>query len=230
MSDFIHPRPRPKRTHGATESAQTHCGRVYNTWNWDDEKRVVECFISIGSDGGCSTNLQMSSRLMSLYLRAGGDPWDIIDQIRNLRCPSSRGDKTRTSCPRAIATLLEKTLEELGHTRNKDKPTLRIDTPSDCGTCMNCGPGEVLVESIVTEMKIVPKDDHVPVWERAQEAVSRPDIDLLDSKTWPGGTKSTKMRETTSSDNKVPCPECGNALIYQEGCQTCPACAYSKCS
>ncbi len=30
--------------------------------------------------------------------------------------------------------------------------------------------------------------------------------------------------------NKVPCPKCGEALIMQEGCRTCPSCGYSKCS
>jgi ribonucleoside-diphosphate reductase alpha chain len=25
------------------------------------------------------------------------------------------------------------------------------------------------------------------------------------------------------------CPDCGNLLAYQEGCFTCPSCAYTKC-
>jgi len=26
------------------------------------------------------------------------------------------------------------------------------------------------------------------------------------------------------------CPECGGLLVYQEGCQLCHSCGYTKCS
>jgi ribonucleoside-diphosphate reductase alpha chain len=48
--------------------------------------------------------------------------------------------------------------------------------------------------------------------------------------------KYTKDKETdTSKDFGVAknwagqCPECGNMLIYQEGCHICPSCGYTKC-
>jgi len=48
--------------------------------------------------------------------------------------------------------------------------------------------------------------------------------------------KYTKDKETdTSKDLGVAnhwagqCPECGNMLIYQEGCHICPTCGYTKC-
>ena len=48
--------------------------------------------------------------------------------------------------------------------------------------------------------------------------------------------KYTKDKETdTSKDFGVAknwagqCPECGNILIYQEGCHICPSCGYTKC-
>jgi ribonucleoside-diphosphate reductase alpha chain len=25
------------------------------------------------------------------------------------------------------------------------------------------------------------------------------------------------------------CPDCGNLLVYQEGCYICPSCGYTKC-
>jgi len=30
--------------------------------------------------------------------------------------------------------------------------------------------------------------------------------------------------------NSVPCPKCGKALVFAEGCRTCPECGWSKCS
>jgi ribonucleoside-diphosphate reductase alpha chain len=48
--------------------------------------------------------------------------------------------------------------------------------------------------------------------------------------------KYTKAKDTdTSKDFGVAknwagqCPECGNILIYQEGCHICPSCGYTKC-
>ena len=48
--------------------------------------------------------------------------------------------------------------------------------------------------------------------------------------------KYTKDKETdTSKDYGITknwagqCPECGNMLIYQEGCHICPSCGYTKC-
>jgi len=36
-------------------------------------------------------------------------------------------------------------------------------------------------------------------------------------------------QETTTKNWAGQCPECGNILIYQEGCHICPSCGYTKC-
>jgi ribonucleoside-diphosphate reductase alpha chain len=52
--------------------------------------------------------------------------------------------------------------------------------------------------------------------------------------TWKNGVVRGLKRyipDGTQAQGKM-CPECGdqNSLIYQDGCLTCNACGYSKCS
>jgi ribonucleoside-diphosphate reductase alpha chain len=45
--------------------------------------------------------------------------------------------------------------------------------------------------------------------------------------------KADKKQETKEEPKKEPetkCPECKTEMIFKEGCSTCPACGYSKCS
>jgi ribonucleoside-diphosphate reductase alpha chain len=39
--------------------------------------------------------------------------------------------------------------------------------------------------------------------------------------------KYIKDGEKALSANK--CPECGNELVFVEGCKSCPQCGFSKC-
>ena len=46
----------------------------------------------------------------------------------------------------------------------------------------------------------------------------------------PHGSNSPEPEYLNSPGNSTgQCPECGNLLIYQEGCQHCPACGYTRC-
>jgi ribonucleoside-diphosphate reductase alpha chain len=151
------PRRRPKVTTGITERVTTGCGYIYVTVNFDD-KGICEVFTSLGKAGGCaSAQLEATSRLISLALRAGIDIASVTKHLRGIRCPSVAWEEGRAviSCADAIASVLEK------YIKDKDK-----DTTKDLGVAKN----------------------------------------------WAGQ-----------------CPECGNILIYQEGCHICPSCGYTKC-
>jgi len=151
------PRRRPKVTRGITERVTTGCGYIYVTVNFDD-KGICEVFTSLGKAGGCaSAQLEATSRLISLALRAGIDIASVTKHLRGIRCPSVAWEEGRAviSCADAIASVLEK------YIKDKDK-----GTPKDLGVAKN----------------------------------------------WAGQ-----------------CPECGNILIYQEGCHICPSCGYTKC-
>ena len=108
----IQPRPRPEVTMGITEKVRIGCGNLYVTVNYD-EKGICEVFTNLGRAGGCPSQSEATSRLVSMALRAGMDAQTIIEQLRGIRCHSTLrhpGLKV-LSCPDAIGRVLEKVVK-----------------------------------------------------------------------------------------------------------------------
>ena len=108
----ILPRPRPDVTAGFTEKVKIGCGNLYITVNYD-EKGICEVFTNTGRAGGCPSQSEATARLVSVAIRSGMDPQEIITQLKGIRCPSClrRQGVPVTSCPDAIAKALEKVLQ-----------------------------------------------------------------------------------------------------------------------
>lgn len=105
------PRRRPEVTRGNTYRVATGCGNIYITINEDDEG-ICEVFASVGKSGGCATSqTEAIGRLLSYALRAGADPADLVEQLKNIACPSPtvKGPK---SCADAIALVLGRYVKE----------------------------------------------------------------------------------------------------------------------
>ena len=66
----IKPRRRPEFTQGFTEKAIAGCGNLYITVN-ADENGICEVFTNLGKGGGCPSQTEATSRLVSLALRSG---------------------------------------------------------------------------------------------------------------------------------------------------------------
>jgi ribonucleoside-diphosphate reductase alpha chain len=154
----IMPRPRPAVTTGITEKVQIGCGNLYVTVNYD-EQGICEVFANLGRAGGCPSQSEATSRLISIALRSGMAVEEIVEQLKGIRCHSTlrqmnqKGIKV-LSCPDAIARVISKVAKEHDFTRTKaDKPVTAekevleqevmraacSEAPQLNGNCPECG-------------------------------------------------------------------------------------------
>lgn len=164
----VEPRARPEVTQGITQKVKIGCGNLYITVNYD-ENGICEVFTNLGRAGGCPSQSEATSRLVSTALRAGMSVDSVVEQLRGIRCHSTlrkrngdAGDVKVLSCPDAIGRVLEKVAKMQGK--------------------------DVISPRIVTDVSS-PKGD---------------------------------------ADDTI-CPECGDRLEHEGGCNICRACGYSKC-
>ncbi len=141
------PRPRPPVVRGVTRKIGTGCGNLYVTMN-EDEHGLFEVFARLGKAGGCAdAQLEAVGRLVSLCLRSGIKPEDIIKQLKAIRCPNpllARGGPI-LSCPDAIAKAIE------DHIKGKEvfvparldqferREEVKITEKAPVGVCPDCG-------------------------------------------------------------------------------------------
>jgi len=137
----VAPRVRPELTQGITQKVKIGCGNLYVTVNYD-ENGICEVFTNLGRAGGCPSQSEATSRLVSTALRSGIDIRAVIEQLRGIRCHSTlrKGDVKVLSCPDAIGRVLERAAEMHG---DHFKITINgndIKAPgSDSAICPECG-------------------------------------------------------------------------------------------
>ena len=162
----ILPRPRPAVTSGFTEKVRIGCGNLYITVNYD-ENGICEVFTNTGRAGGCPSQSEATARLVSVAIRSGMDPKEIIQQMKGIRCPSClrQPGVPVSSCPDAIAKALEKVMKvtqngngtkpPISAAMEKVKQTMspaeaklakfcpecgsKLEHEGGCVTCRNCG-------------------------------------------------------------------------------------------
>ncbi|WP_026487012.1 vitamin B12-dependent ribonucleotide reductase [Caldanaerobius polysaccharolyticus] len=149
----IVPRPRPEITMGYTEKVRIGCGNLYVTVNYDD-KGICEVFTNLGRAGGCPSQSEATSRLVSIALRSGMDVKEIVGQLKGIRCHSTIRQKERDknikvlSCPDAIAKVIEKVMMLRDHKPLEEADLadeialdveVRDDNRDDIMRCPECG-------------------------------------------------------------------------------------------
>ena len=154
----ITPRPRPEVTTGFTEKVKIGCGNLYITVNYDDNG-ICEVFTNTGRAGGCPSQSEATSRLVSISLRSGMDEKSIVEQLKGIRCPSTIRQKGLNvlSCPDAIGRMIEKVMKhrngngDVYKTAPAATATFQVPRPNakiyddenskDSASCPECGSG-----------------------------------------------------------------------------------------
>ncbi|MBI2952334.1 adenosylcobalamin-dependent ribonucleoside-diphosphate reductase [bacterium] len=127
-----HPRQRPAVTHGVTIRVRTGEGNLYLTINEDDQG-LCEVFSTIGKAGGnAAAQTEAISRLISLCLRSGIDPREVVKELKGISGPSPVWENGQLilSTPDAIGKALEnhldmregKTPQQMGDEKKNGEP------------------------------------------------------------------------------------------------------------
>ncbi len=141
------PRERPEITKGITQKVRIGCGNLYVTVNYDS-KGICEVFTNVGRGGGCPSQSEATSRLVSTALRSGIAVDSIIEQLRGIRCPSTmrQSGLKVLSCPDAIGRALEQVMALRGEEKKTGKQNGGGKCP-ECGTVMEHESGCVVCRS-----------------------------------------------------------------------------------
>ncbi len=105
---MLSPRQRPTSMSGVTDRVRTGHGNMYVNITFDENGKPFEVFTTLGKAGGCdSANLEAVSRMVSLALRSGIDPDEIVTHLQGITCcPAWDGGTLIRSAPDAMAHAL----------------------------------------------------------------------------------------------------------------------------
>jgi ribonucleoside-diphosphate reductase alpha chain len=132
---------RPRLLTGETERMDTGCGKLFVIMN-DDELGPREVFANMGKAGGCaSSNTEALGRLISLALKKGASPAEVVDQLKGIRChvPYGMGPNATLSCADAIGKAIERRyISGTAPAASSPEPQLALVEVAQ-GACPDCG-------------------------------------------------------------------------------------------
>ncbi|MFS8501603.1 MAG: ribonucleotide reductase N-terminal alpha domain-containing protein [Caldicoprobacter sp.] len=213
----ITPRPRPDVTMGFTEKVRIGCGNLYITVNYDDQG-ICEVFTNLGRAGGCPSQSEATSRLISIALRSGMDVDTIIEQLKGIRCHSTLRQKGLKvlSCPDAIGRVLEKVvkLRLNNHLEADDLDIGSSDMVDKHGCLANCS---------LCSLKDVCNNPY-----RENGGIPLSDKDLSANPPANASENAPGIDDPLKGKGQK-CPECGVTMEHDGGCVVCRSCGYSRC-
>ncbi|MHC3437130.1 LAGLIDADG family homing endonuclease [Natrialbaceae archaeon A-gly3] len=113
--EYAEKRERPDTLHGVSQRIDTGYGKVYITINEDPETgEPFELFANTGNSGGFTGSFtEALAKTISVALRSGVDPYEIVDKLEGIRSPKVAWDKGEQiqSIPDAFGTALRRYLD-----------------------------------------------------------------------------------------------------------------------
>lgn len=203
--DIIHPITRNElgsRLSGTSYVKQTACGKLYITINRDDDDNLVEVFIDPGKSGGCVANAESLGRFASACMRGGMAVDAIVDITKGVKC---------SACTKAKG-------------RNK-----KVDG-------LSCG--DIVARTIEEEYKRYhcseKRDDSVATLPYLAQFENFNDA-AMEATTKANKIGTDFLASLDEASNEImnflnnKCPECGEPISNQGGCNICLNCGFSKC-
>jgi len=220
-SVYAEKKPRPDQLHGVTQRIETGYGKLYVTINEDPQTGdPFELFANTGHSGGFTNSFTDAlAKTISVALRSGVDPYEIVDKLQGIRSPKVAWDKGEqiNSIPDAFGTALRRYLDD-----EIDKAYPQQQTLEETADDADDGRG----------VETPPETDGGSgATADAGTANAGPDAGVVDAGP-PGGDAGTTDTQQASIDfgESPECPECGAmSVYYSEGCKTCESCGWSEC-
>jgi ribonucleoside-diphosphate reductase alpha chain len=226
----LRPRYRPAITSGRTERIRTGEGNLYVTIN-EDEQGLCEIFTTIGKAGGnAAAQSEAISRLISLCLRSGVDPLEIVNQLKGISGPTPVWDNGTLvlSAPDAIGKAIERYLAD----RQTGQGELFGSGGASQGAARPAGEQLPREESPDTDAGFEPQEPEAAARSsRVQPSRYGSAITTPNGKVGSAGQggRRTLPEEETASRILATCPDCGGTISHREGCMVCPGCGWSRC-
>jgi ribonucleoside-diphosphate reductase alpha chain len=201
---YAQKKPRPDQLHGVTQRIETGYGKLYVTINEDPKTgEPFELFANTGHSGGFTNSFTDAlAKTISVALRSGVDPDEIVDKLQGIRSPKVAWDKGEqiNSIPDAFGTALRRYLDDEIGTSYPDQATL---------------------EETASEQQRGGRSDR-----RAPD----PETDGAGAATRDTAAIESDHQSVVDAGENPECPECGSlSLYYSEGCKTCESCGWSEC-
>ena len=176
------------------------CGSIHLQVYFDRTTgKMTEVFVNKGGSGGCNSNLNALSRMISIALRAGVDVKDIADQLGStINCPSfasSRAKGINLSPGSSCAGSVGKALIDLNKEFQKMWRLMIIGEQEENEDEVICMKNEIKkIKFNKEELEFLKENDEIDFVNKYQK-----------------------------------CPICGNKIAHSGGCVSCINGCWSKC-